>query len=170
MTTNKHALLIRGIIIITLYCSHLPSYGQPTSSENTNRKIITRHFDEVVNTHKLSRMAEFFSPDYIWHQMDGKDVRSRQDSSHVSMLRFIFSAIPDVHYAIDNAVAEGNMVAVNSTVTGTAKAEFFGYPASQKKVHFKQMFFFRFANNKIKEEWEVVDIAGMKEQLVRENK
>jgi predicted ester cyclase len=59
------------------------------------------------------------------------------------------------------------MVAVNSTVTGTGKGEFFGLPASQKKVYFKQMFFFRLENNNIKEEWEVVDVAGIKEQLSR---
>lgn len=113
-------------------------------------------------------MGEFFSENYIWHQMDGKEVRSNQDSSHVSMLKFIFRAIPDIHYTIEKTVAEGDMIAVNSTVTGTAKAEFFGHPASQKKVQFKQMFFFRILNGKIKEEWEVVDLAGLKEQLSRQ--
>ena len=52
---------------------------------------------------------------------------------------------------IDNAVSEGDLNAVNSIYTGTAKGEFYGFPASQKKVHFKQMFFFRLANGKIKE-------------------
>ena len=73
------------------------------------------------------------------------------------MLRFLYRAIPDIYYTIDNTVAEGDMIAVNSTVTGTAKSEMFGLPAAQKKVHFKQMFFFRLVNNKITEEWEVVD-------------
>lgn len=113
-------------------------------------------------------MGEFFSEDYIWHQMDGKKVNSNQDSSHISMLKFIFRAIPDIHYTIDRIVAEGNIIAVNSTVTGTAKADFFGFPASLRKVHFKQMFFFRMEKNKIKEEWEVVDLAGIKEQLSRQ--
>lgn len=76
-------------------------------------------------------------------------------------------AIPDIHYTIINVIAEGDMIAVNSTVSGTAKAEMFGLLNAQKKVSFKQMFFFRFINNKIKEEWEVVDVDGMKAQLAK---
>lgn len=113
-------------------------------------------------------MGEFFSENYIWHQMNGTDIRSSEDSAHMAMLRFLYRAIPDIRYTIDNAVGEGDMIAVNSTVTGTAKSEMFGLPAGQKKVRFKQMFFFRLANNKITEEWEVVDIDGMKAQLAKQ--
>ncbi len=84
------------------------------------------------------------------------------------MLRFLYTAIPDIHYIIDNAIVEGDMVAVNSTVTGTARSEMFDFPASQKKVRFKQMFFFRLKNNKITEEWEVVDVDGLKAQLAKQ--
>jgi predicted ester cyclase len=44
----------------------------------------------------------------------------------------------------------------------------FGLPAAQKKVRFKQMFFFRLKNNKITEEWEVVDGDGLKAQLAKQ--
>lgn len=161
-------LSFRIIIVLLFYFWHLPSFGQNTSLPNANKKLVTRYFDEVINTQKLNRMGEFFSRDYIWHQMNGIDVRSSQDSSHVSMLRFLYTAIPDIHYTIDNAIVEGDMVAVNSTGTGTAKSEMFGLPAAQKKVRFKQMFFFRLVNNKITEEWEVVDIDGLKTQLAKQ--
>lgn len=117
--------------------------------------------------HDLSRMNEYFSRDYIWHQMNGTDTHSSQDSAHIAMLRFLYMAIPDIHYTINSVIAEGDMIAVNSTVSGTAKSEIFGLLTAQKKVNFKQMFFFRFVNNKIKEEWEVVDIDGMKAQLAK---
>jgi predicted ester cyclase len=57
------------------------------------------------------------------------------------------------------------MVAVNTTVSGTGKGEFLGLPASQKKGEFRHMFFFRLAVDKIKEEWEVVDLDGLIKQL-----
>lgn len=138
------------------------------SLQTANKKTITKYFDEVINTQKLNRMGKFFSPDYIWHQMNGKDIHSSQDSSHVSMLRFLFKAIPDIHYTIDKTIAEGDMIAVNSTAMGTAKSEFFGQPAAQKKVRFVQMFFFRLEKNQIKEEWEAVDVDGLKEQLTKQ--
>jgi predicted ester cyclase len=121
----------------------------------------------VINTQKLNRRGEFFSQDYIWHQTNGTDVRSSQDSSHVAMKRWLFTAIPDVHYIIDHVIAEGDMVAINTTATGTAKGEMFGLPAGQKKVRYKQMFFFRLKDNKITEQWEVVDVDGIKTQLAQ---
>ena len=165
MMTKNYTLLLRIFTLLTFCFWNLLSYGQHGSSSNANKNVITKYFTEVVNTQKLNRMGEFFWQDYIWHQMDGKDITSSQDSSHLAMLRFIYKAIPDIHYRIDNIVAEGDMVAVNTTVSGTAKGEFFGLAASQKKVHFKQMFFFRLAGNKIKEEWEVVDVDGLIKQL-----
>jgi predicted ester cyclase len=59
------------------------------------------------------------------------------------------------------------MVAINTTVAGNAKGEMFGLPVGQKKVSFKQMFFYRLKNNKITEQWEVVDVDGMKAQLAQ---
>jgi steroid delta-isomerase-like uncharacterized protein len=97
--------------------------------------------------------------------MNGTDSRRDQDSAHISILRWLFTAIPDVHYAIDHIVAERDIVALNTTVTGTAKSEMFGLPAAQKKVRFKSMFFYRLKDGKITEEWEVVDLAFLNEQL-----
>ena len=168
MTINFQALSFRVITVIIFCFWYLPSFGQHTSLSNANKITITRYFNEVINGQKLNRLGEFFSRDYIWHQMNGIDVHSSQDSSHVSMLRFIYLAMPDIHYTIDNVIVEGDMVAVNSNVTGTAKSEMFGLPAAQKKVRFKQMFFFRLKNNKITEEWEVVDLDGLKTQLAKQ--
>jgi predicted ester cyclase len=166
--TLKSRAVPAGIIAILLLFWQFPSFGQNTSSLNSNKKIVIRYFNEVINSQKLNRMEEFFSPDYIWHQMNGTDIHSSQDTSHVTMLRFLYMAIPDIHYTIDNTVAEGDLIAVNSTVTGTAKSEMFGLPVAQKKVRFKQMFFFRLVNNKITEEWEVVDLDGLKAQLAKQ--
>jgi len=168
MIANLQRLAFRAITFILFLCSFLPSFGQDTTLVNTNKKTVITYFDEVINTHKLNRMEEFFLPDYIWHQMNETDVRRSQDSSHISALRWLFAAIPDVHYTVDQIIAEGDMVSLNTTVTGTAKSEMFGLPAAQKKVRFKQMFFFRLANGKITEEWEVVDLDGMKAQLIKQ--
>ena len=168
MAMNFRTLSIRLMIFLLLlnFCQ-LPSFGQKISLPNANKEVIKRYFDEVINTQNLNRMGDFFSKDYIWHQMNGVDIKSSQDSSHVSMIGFLYKAIPDIHYTIDNVIAEGDLVAVNSTVTGTAKSEMFGLPTAQKKVRFKQMFFFKLANNKITEEWEVVDVDGLKAQLAK---
>lgn len=135
------------------------------SSPDENKKIVLAYLDVVINGKKLDKMGDYFASDYNWYHMDGTVVRSSQDSSHTSMLRWLLTAVPDIHYAVEHAVAEGDMVAVSTTATGTAKTEMFGLPAGQKKVRFKQMFFFKLANGKMTDEWEVVDRAGLDADL-----
>lgn len=163
MKPNIPALTVTAISIL-LFC-HLPSFGQQAPSSSDNKKIAITYFNEVVNTKKLNRMGDFFASDYVWHQMNGTDTRSSQDSSHRATLRWLFTAVPDIHYSIDQVIAEGVMVTAITTATGTARSEMFGLPAAQKKVSFKQVFLFKFADKKITDEWEVVDSADLMEDL-----
>ena len=165
MTINIKALSFR-IITAILFCFwYLPSFGQHASLPNANKKVITKYFDVVINAHNLDRKGEFFQTDYILHTMDGKDVHSTQDSLHISTLRWLFTAIPDVLYNIDNIVSGGDMVGITTTATGTAQGEMFGLPVGQKKVIYKQMFFYLLKSGKIAEQWEVVDPDGIKAQV-----
>ncbi|MFN8259252.1 MAG: ester cyclase [Bacteroidales bacterium] len=152
------------IIFILFYSNPIPFFGQNNTLIN-NKKVIIRYIDVVINDHNLSRKGEFFSSDYVLHTMEGKDVRSTQDSLHNSMLGWLFKAIPDVHYNIDNIVAGGDMVGVNTTATGTARCEMFGLPAAQKKVRYNQMFIYLLKDGKIIDQWEVIDPEGLKAQL-----
>lgn len=165
MSPNLRSLCFRVSTVVLFYFCHLPSYGQDITLLNNNKKVITKYFEAVINARNLNQRSEFFPTDYIWHTMDGKDVHSSQDSGHIATKRWLFTAIPDVHYTIDNMVAEGDMVAVNTTATGTARSEMFGLPAAQKKVRYKQMFFYRLKDGKITDQWEVVDAGGLKAQL-----
>lgn len=165
MATDIQVLTFRNLLVILLCFLFFCSFGQENTLPTSNKKTIKRYFKEVINTHNLSRTADFFSSDYIWHQMNGTDVRSNLDSSHKSTLRWLFTAIPDIHYNIQQMVAEDDLVAVNTTCTGTARCEMFGLPPAKKKVRYKQMFFYRIKDNKIIEQWEVVDAGGLKTEL-----
>lgn len=158
--------LHRLFFLATLLCLYsLPLSGQNTATQNSNRKTITKYFERVINTHNPDGLKEFFSPDYSWHTMDGKDVRSSRDSGHIATLRWLFSAIPDVVYRIDHIVAEGDLVAVNTSASSTARSEMFGLPAAQKKITYQQMFFYRLKKGRITELWEAVDTGGIKDRL-----
>jgi predicted ester cyclase len=107
-------------------------------------------------------MNKVFANDYIWHTLDGRQVHSSQDSSHLATLKSVFQAIPDIHYTIESIINEGDIVAVNSTVTGTTQS-----PSGKNALNFKQMFFFRVSGGQIKEEWEVLDTDLMINQMGR---
>ena len=164
MSPNFTTIYFR-VIVALLFCFPFQSMGQGAILLNNNKNVITKYIDVVINHHNLNRKGEFFQTNYIWHTMDGKDVHSSQDSGHNAILRWLFNAIPDVHYTIDNIEAGGDMVGVSTTATGTANGEMFGLPAARKKVSYKQMFFYRLKDGKITDQWEVVDSDNIKAQL-----
>jgi predicted ester cyclase len=77
----------------------------------------------------------------------------------------LFKAFPDLYYTIDNIIAENDMVALSLTAKGTHKGEFLGYRATDKRIVFKEMFFFRISNKRILEGWGIVDVDGVKRQI-----
>jgi predicted ester cyclase len=152
--------------VVVLSCfGFFQSSGQDSVLLNYNKKVIARYIDVVINDQNLNRKGEFFHTDYIWHTMNGKDVHSSKDSGHTAILRWLFNAIPDVSYNIDNIEAGGEMVGVSTTAAGIAKSEMFGLPPARKKVYYKQMFFYRLKEGKITDQWEVVDAESIKAQL-----
>lgn len=166
LTVNSFATVLTFLVFLFLFGYSAKLFGQSNKSKNTNKEVVQKYFD-MFNKHDLSQINKVFAADYIWHTMDGRDIHSSQDSSHIATLRFVLSAIPDVHYTIESIISDGDIVAVNSIVTGIAQSQFFGLRPGQKNIRVKQMFFFRLEKGRIKEEWEVLDGDLMMKQMGR---
>lgn len=148
----------------TTFCT--TSYGQDRDAElKANKEIVSTYINEIIDNRKLDLINNIFSPGYTFYEMDGKQINNIADSSLLSFLHYLFSTIPDFRLTIDNTVAENDMVALNVTATGTQAKEFLGFPASNNRLVYKIMFFFRLSNKKIVEGWELVDLDGLKKQL-----
>ncbi len=136
-------------------------FGQSKKSKNTNKEVVQKWFD-MVNNHDITEMDKVFAADYIWHTMDDRDIRSSQDSSHVVFLRTILHTNPTLRYEIISIIGEGDLVAVNTEVTGRLQS-----PVGEKFIKVKQMFFYRVSHGLITEEWEVLDTDLMAKQMGR---
>ncbi len=73
-------------------------------------------------------------------------------------------AMPDMKVAVNQIVAERDMVAVYWTASGTNTQSGMGFPATGKKINVNGMTFFRFKAGKICEEWSVWDMLSMMRQ------
>jgi predicted ester cyclase len=62
-------------------------------------------------------------------------------------------------------VSEGNRVATRIKLEGTHRGNFFGFEPTDKFVSFGGMQFSRIENGKLTESWEIVDMAGVAQQL-----
>ena len=78
------------------------------------------------------------------------------------------AALPDLRFTsdMDLIVAEGDKVVIRGTVSGThTGAEFFGVPASGKRLEWTGTDVSRVVDGKIVERWLNADIMGLMQQL-----
>ncbi|MFO0755874.1 MAG: ester cyclase [Byssovorax sp.] len=75
------------------------------------------------------------------------------------------AAFPDADFTFTHTFAEGGLVTLRYTATGTHSADFLGVPATGKKVAWEGMVIRRIDAGKLAEEWNAPDLAGLMGQL-----
>jgi len=130
------------------------------SSEN--KALLRRWFDEVWNSGRVEAIDELLSSDAVIHGL-GADTRGPDGFKpfHAAYR----SAFPDVALRIDEIVAEGNIVALRWSGTGTHRGAGLGFDATGRRVQFSGMVFARVENGRFVEGWNNFDQLGMLQQL-----
>jgi steroid delta-isomerase-like uncharacterized protein len=130
-----------------------------------NKELLHR-LTECWNQGNVALLEEVLAPDFIHHDPDRPDVRSRED--YKRWFAESHSLFPDLHLTTDILLAEGDKGATRWTFRGTNTGDFelpVPAPATGKPVSFSGMNIFRFAGGKIVEEWFQEDTMGLLQQL-----
>jgi predicted ester cyclase len=133
------------------------------STEDT-KSIAIRLADELFNKGNLGIVDELITSDAIDHnEPAGTDCR--QHFKQVATL--LRSAFPDLHFAFEEVIAEGDKVSARVTMSGTHQGPgaFFGVPPSGKRFEIQQMRLLRIVDGQMKESWAVIDMLGWMHQL-----
>ena len=128
------------------------------------KSIAIRLADELFNKGNLGIVDEFIAVDAIDHnEPAGTDCR--QHFKQVATL--LRSAFPDLHFAFEDTVAEGDKVATRVTMSGTHQGPgaFFGVPPSGRRFEIQQMRLLRIEHGQLKDSWAVIDMLGWMHQL-----
>jgi steroid delta-isomerase-like uncharacterized protein len=129
-----------------------------------NKALLQRYFEEAWNKGNLSVLDEIIAPDYINHSPAIPGLPPGPDGLKPIMTAFR-SAFPDLHFTVDDQIAEGDTVASRWTLTGTHLGEFMGVPATSKPISVTGMQIERIAGSQIAEHWRQSDDLGMMQQL-----
>ena len=129
-------------------------------STEENKKLVRRYI-ETWNRGDLQGMAEFWSPDMIHHTRGG----SHGFESVLNIVSGFMQAFPDLHFTIEDIVADGDRVASRMTATGTHTGEYMGKPATGNKVSCSVFGIARVAEGKLVEHWGVTDELHLMEQI-----
>jgi steroid delta-isomerase-like uncharacterized protein len=125
-----------------------------------NKAAVVR-LRETVSKGDWSVLSELFTPQYVYH--------SSQDIKGLEGVKQMFvamkTAFPDYAEKIERMVAEGDLVAVFYTISGTFKGEYAGMKPTGRKFSVPGVVLARFENGKQVEAWPYFDNLAWAQQL-----
>jgi steroid delta-isomerase-like uncharacterized protein len=132
-------------------------------STEQNKSIVRRWVEEGWNKGNPGVADQVYAPDYVQHEPAPAPVTSR-DALKQYVAEFL-EAFPDLHFTIDDLVAEGDKVVWRFSSTGTHRGTFLGIPSTGKSGNITGMVMFRLENSLIVEGWVNIDTLGLLQQL-----
>jgi steroid delta-isomerase-like uncharacterized protein len=135
----------------------------PPPDPEANKAVQRRALEEIYNQGNLDVIDELFNPDFVYHFAGIPDYQGIEGVKQVATM--YHTAFPDLHFTIEEQIAEADKLALRWTATGTHNGEFMGLPPTGNHMMVTGISFARFANDKFAEEWTVYDTLGMMEQL-----
>jgi steroid delta-isomerase-like uncharacterized protein len=137
--------------------------GEGVSLAENNKAVVRRLMEEVYNEDDLDAVDELVAPDVFDHPAVAEHQHGIDSFKHVMNWVRTFSS--DVHYGIDDILAEGDKVAVRMTQSGTHTGSVRGIPPTGKRFSVDYVHWFRLADGKVAELWAVRDDLSRLEQL-----
>ncbi|WP_109486257.1 ester cyclase [Occallatibacter savannae] len=138
-------------------------------SEESNIFCVRQHFEVLWNAGEVSKIDEFFSPNFVNFGISYSDARGI-----IQMIVSVWrTAFPDLHFQIDHLLCSENNVMCEVTLSGTHLGEFVMVPPlngppikpNGRSFHVKHVHRFRLQDSKIVEHFAVRDDLRMFQQL-----
>lgn len=136
--------------------------------EAQNKAIVQKLIDGM-NSRDTMIYEEFYAPNCALY-FPSSSAKATTRGADFQTTKRNWIELPDVHWRIEEMVAEGDMVAARFTSSGTPKEEWNGIPASGKKFEIGGIFIVRIQNGKVIEQREDADLLGLFQQLGMELK
>ena len=130
---------------------------------NDNSIIVRRFVDLVLNKDQIDSAGQFFWEDMVEQVPlpgQGPGLDGLKD-----VLRGMRAAFPDMHWTVEEQIAEGDKVATRFEWTGTHRGEFLGVPATGRAVKVWGVVIDRLEGGKIKDTRIIMDSLGLMTQL-----
>ncbi len=154
MRTKAYLTLLLTVVLL---------FGCVTARDaQRNTAILDRYFEGWANRGETAVADELIATNLVLHSPPA--VLHSLDEYKQSMAGF-HKAFPDLHFTIEDRIAQGNKVAVRWTWRGTHLGEYQGHAPTGKAVTMTGTSTFRIAGGKIQEIWVNMDKFGLMQQL-----
>jgi predicted ester cyclase len=136
--------------------------GEPKNTEEERNKAMIHQYFEHNSKKDLQKIEKLWTPK---HRFYFSGMPPMDWNGHKQFLTALFNAFPDIHFAIEDILAEGDKVAFRLAVTGTHSGVFQGIPPTGKKVSFGGTGIGTIVDGKLEENRAHADIMGLMQQL-----
>lgn len=131
-----------------------------------NAASLQRLYDEVMNGHDVQAADALITAGRPDHDSTFPPEFTTGRDGFKKLMTMMTGAFPDLHVSTGLMVADGDMVAAFSQVSGTQRGEFMGMPPTSKSFTVSNADFCRFTEDgMICEHWGLIDVAAMMRQL-----
>lgn len=128
-------------------------------------KAIYRKYIDLLNAQNLEALPEVVDVSTYREVCVGAAPGWMNYDEAIKSVKKIYPALPDLHVAIDDLVAEGDKIFARCTVTATNTGKFFGLPPTNRKTKVSMFDYAMVKNGKIIERYQQADNLGQLTQL-----
>jgi len=127
---------------------------------STNKSLIHRYLD-AYNRGAMDELGDLVSVDYVHHN-NGRDLTLAQFKAGAAWMR---AGMPDFRVEVEDMIEEGDEVAVRFVGRGTHRGSMVGEAVTSRPIAVYGCTVFRLLEDRIAEDWEVIDEAEMMRQI-----
>jgi len=149
-------------MIVLVLVVFAPAVQTAWADSEANKALERRIFEEIWNQGAVEVIDEIISNDCIIHDSSGEFAGPEGYRQFHGMFNAAFS---NIHFAIEDQLAQGDLVVTRWLNTATHTDELMGVPASGSETVSAGMTVSRHAEGKIVEQWNVWDMLGLLQQI-----
>ncbi|HEX6188519.1 MAG TPA: ester cyclase [Pyrinomonadaceae bacterium] len=139
-----------------------------TDTLEANKALMRRWFEEVWNKGRAEAISEMMSEECVNHGLsEDADKPLRGATGFLPFHAQFREAFPHIEVVVEDALAEGDKVAVRCSVRGKHEGDSLGFEATEALVEFDGIAIGRVENGMFVETWNSFDFARMYKQLGR---
>ena len=128
-----------------------------------NKQFMQHFVEQTINQKNLAIIDELVAEDFIEHIPFPGQGPGREGLTFA--IGALLTAFPDMHWTIEEQIAEGETVVSRFSWTGTHCSEFMGIPATEKSVESWGVVIDVVQDGKFSESRILMDSLGMLQQL-----
>lgn len=133
----KYFAMLFCSVLLFCACSEQPS------ADTQNHKAAMKRFETMINTADTTLAKELVADDASFYTPASSEPLYGGEG-YLSVVHWIRQGFSDVNWKLEDMVAEGNVVAVRWTLSGTHDGEFLGTPPTGRHFSTSVMNFYYF--------------------------